>query len=389
MSMKTTVHQLKVAIKNALVAVNAKTCQLHMSADQLQVKASTFAGYVRVSVEATGFTEREVIGCFNGAATNALFASLDPSTEVTISALADGLRLRFGGASIKLKNSESDGSIDSLFEAANGCSGHDLVADTTGSDLIKAFQSVQNYAAQNDVRSFLCGVHMSVRDGMLCLTATNGFMLNDVNTGIPSSIASISVIVPSAASKAIDMVVQPSEKVQLFLSGERDAQKVILKTGRLCWVSSLIVGQFPDCARLYEGEHLGEVSDWVVSAKELAIAVQRIAAISGKPFVKLRAKSETVTVLSEEGDHKVDVRSSDAIERGLLRYQPSEWEATFSPDYLHEIAQSVPTEFMLLRKGRSTDAKLYVRPVHVEGGPAADWMALLQSAKGEGERSGA
>lgn len=381
MTIKTTVGQLKQAIKAALSAVSAKTCDLHVSGDQLHIKAESFMGCVRLKVDAEGFIDKEATGTLNGAVTNALFGALASDAQVAISRVEGGLRLKFGGATIKLKFQEAANSSDDLFAAASTCKGHELVAKATGSDLIKAFASPQFYAAHNDVRQYLCGVYIENRNGSLSMTGTNGFMLNRVDTSIACELADFGAILPTAAAQAVDMVLQPGDAVDIYRIGSGASLKLVWMTDKLCWVTCLVLGQYPDCAAFYKGETASKTADWPVSAKELALAVQRILAISEQRYLRMRVADEMLTLLSEDCEHKVEIPLSDELKALKLPCERRAWEASFSGAFIEEVARSVPTEQMVLRKGPSESSLLYARCLSAEGVVDSSWLALVQPAR--------
>jgi DNA polymerase III sliding clamp (beta) subunit (PCNA family) len=381
MTIKTTVGKLKQAIKATLAAVSAKSCDLHVSGDQLHIKATSYMGFVRMKVEANGFIDKEAIGTLNGAVTNALFGSLSADTELVISPVEGGLRLKFGGATIKLKYVEAASSSDDLFAAASACNDRQLVAKATGADLILGFASAQFYAAHNDVRQYLCGVYIENRDGSLSMTGTNGFMLNRVDTKIACDLPAFEAILPTAAAQAVDMVLTPGDEVEIYQTGSGESLKLVWKTDKVCWVTCLVLGSYPNCTAFYEGESALKTSDWAASSKELAHAVQRIMAISEKRYVRLRAADETITVFSEDGEHKVEMPLRDELKDIQLPYERRNWEAAFSGDFIEEIARSVPSDLMVLRKGPNEADRLYARCLSAEGIVDNAWLSLVQPAR--------
>ncbi len=381
MTIKTTVGQLKQAIKATLAAVSAKSCDLHVSGDQLHIKATSFMGFVRVKVDAEGFIDKEAVGTLNGAITNALFGALSADAQVAISAVEGGLRLKFGGATIKLKYAEAATASDDLFAAASTCKDHQLVAKSTGADLIRAFSSPQFYAAHNDVRQYLCGVHIENSDGVLSMTGTNGFMLNRVESGIACLIDGFAAILPTAAAQAVDMVLAAGDSVEIYQTGSGEALKLVWKTDKLCWVTCLVLGKYPNCTAFYQGEMTAQTSDWPVSAKDLANAVQRIRAISEKPYVRLRVQEGTLTVFSEDSEQKVEIPLSDELKGMKMPYVRRNWEAAFSGEFVEQIARSVPSELMVLRKGPAETDRLYARSLTSEGVVDSAWLSLVQPAR--------
>lgn len=376
----TTVGQLKQAIKATLLAVNGKTCELHIADAKLHVKANSHSGYCRINLDARGKFDGTASASIGVHAANVIFGTVSPDTEVKITPIEDGLRLRYGGSSLKLKKATADHVDNNLFAIANSCEGRVFVSKCKGKDLVAAFETPQSFAANNDVRQFLCGVYVEEVEGRLRLTATNGFMLNSVDTEIACEAKGFNAILPTAAAQAIDQVFKDEDEVEMFQVGEEASKKVVWKTDRLCWINYLIAGEYPNYKVLLTHEPVNDAeANLVIPRKDMVNAIARIMALNDNKFIFLEHKHGKLKIQSEDKEQveMLDVQGPTAVL--YPETDPATWQASFNGAMLSEIADQTPSASILFRKGPLASDKLFVRIVADEG-VDAQWVAMLQPA---------
>lgn len=380
MKITTTVGQLKQAIKAALVAVNAKTCDLHVGDGRLYVKASNHAGYCRVELDAKVPPGAKACAAIGTHTANVIFGTVAGETEVIVTPMEEGIRLRYGGSNLKLKHSDGEVLDQALFQIAQSCEGRVPVTKCKGKDLVDGFKTTQHFAANSDVRQYLCGVFLEDHNGALRMVATNGFMLNCVDTTMPCELASFNAILPNAAAQAIDVVFKEDEDVSLFQVGEGGSKKIVFKTDRLCWINYLVAGEYPNYKALLTHEATQKSADVVVPRKEMVNAISRVLAVSTGPYVRVKYTGAEITILSPDGEQKEVIGVRDTTEEAFPGVQNPSWEAGFSGELLSEIVDKAPSQVVLLRKSVDAESKLYVRPME-DRRVSTNWVAVLQAAR--------
>lgn len=380
MKITTTVGQLKQAIKAALVAVNARTCDLHINDGRLYVKASNHAGYCRVDLDVKTPKGTNACAAIGTHTANVIFGTVASDMEVTITPLDAGIRLRYGGSNLKLNHSSGELADEALFKMAESCEGRMPVTTCKGSDLISGFETTQHFAASSDVRQYLCGVFLEDHGGKLRMTATNGFMLNSVDTDLRCELNGFNAIIPNTAAQAIEVVFKADEDIQLYQVGDGTSKKIVLKTDRLCWINYLIAGEYPNYRPLLASEATQRPAEIVVPRKEMVNAISRVLAVSSGPYVRVKFTGGVVTVFSpdEEQKEQLDVRA--LTDEAFPGAKNPDWEAGFSGELLSEIINQTPSASILLRKSEDVNGKLYVRPMN-ENKVSIKWVAMLQAAR--------
>lgn len=380
MKITTTVGQLKQAIKAVLVAVNAKTCDLHVNDGRLYVKASNHAGYCRVDLDASVPKGAAACAGIGTHTANVIFGTVASDMEVTITPVETGIRLRYGGSNLKLNHSNGELADEALFKIAQSCEGRVPVTTCKGEDLINGFETTQHFAASGDVRQYLCGVYLEDHHGKLRMTATNGFMLNSVDTELRCELKGFNAIIPNTAAQAIEVVFKGDEEIQLFQVGDGTSKKIVLKTDRLCWINYLVVGDFPNYQQLLASEATQRSAEIVVPRKEMVNAISRVLAVSNGPYVKVKFAGGVVTVLSPDEEQKEQIGVQELTEEAFPGVKNPEWEAGFSGDLLSEIVNRTPSANILFRKSATLESKLYVRPMK-EKSVSTHWVAMLMTAR--------
>lgn len=376
MTIKTTMGQLKQAIKATLVAVNSKRCDLHIKDGQVYVQATSHSGFCRVIVSTEGSSSDIAVGSISVHAANVIFGSVAADMEVTFKPQSKGIRLRFGGSNLTLVHTDAGEAVNDLFEVTTHCTGKTLLASATGAQLAKAFDTVQYFAAKGDVRQYLCGVLIEKENELLKLTATNGFSLNSVTSDVEiKKEGEFQAILPSDAAQAFDMVFKPDDEVDIFQLGTGDTRRMVWKTKNICWLTTLVAGAFPGYRSILAGETSPLSKTWNVARKPLAAAISRVHAMSGDRYLKFILSNESITVQSPDQLQREVVE----LDQKLDDIVPFECIASFAGEMLLDCMDQVPSEVVAFKKEANPTSKLYLRPV-ADGAEVQEWIALIQPA---------
>lgn len=296
--MKTTIGNLRAAMKQAMKAVNKGVCAIQIKDNTLYVKASSMEGAVMIDVPTKGHVEncsaslsqKQIIAIFNGVSDN---------TDCTFKkADGDGIVIGFAGARIKLLH-PYDGEADSIFDTVPYL--RQNLFSIQGSKLSKFLDGPLNYAAKNDVRVFLTGVLFESYEGFVRLVGTDGIRLCTVKTDILAADPCANFILPVSTAEAIHTVFGENEfSVEMFGQGEN--KRLLFSTDRTKWLVTLIAGQYPNWRKVIP--HELRYAEAVLDRDELIRAVSRITAASDSAHAALVFSKDGVTVQSLDGEQR-------------------------------------------------------------------------------------
>lgn len=295
--MKTTIGDLRAAMKQAMKAVNKGICAIQIKHNTLYVKASSMEGAVMIDVPTKGHVEncsaslsqKQILAIFNGVSDN---------TDCTFKkADGDGMVISFAGARIKLLH-PYDGEADSILETVPLIK--DKLFSTQGSKLSKLLDGPLNYAAKNDVRVFLMGVRFESDEGVLRLVGTDGIRLCTVKTDITAH-SSANFILPISTAEAIHTVFGESE-FSVELIGHDDNARLLFSTEKTKWLVTLIAGNYPAWRKVMPGKN--RYAQAVLDRDELVRAVNRVTAASDSAYAALVFSKDGVTVQSVDGEQR-------------------------------------------------------------------------------------
>jgi DNA polymerase III sliding clamp (beta) subunit (PCNA family) len=356
---------LKDALKKAITSANAETATITVGAE-CHVEVSGHEGYSKVDFQAENMGAAGT-ATVSASVANHVMAGVARDESVTFEPNKEGLTMRFGGARLKLKRSDEEGN---LFDDSKLKLEKQLLFRATGAELLSAFKAATDFAAKKDIRYYLCGVQMAQKDGVLIATATNGFSLHRLNTGIAVAEGAMEsgLIIPTRAAESIRAVFSADELVTVNLLGTGLMQ---FSTDSMNWVSNLVTGQFPNCDAVLR-EESSKATKVRVGKKDLVLALQRIQAISGDRYSHVILDAENVVVQSIDKEQVVRVPSK-ACEGVLV-------SLGVTMTLLIEALEAVPTETVQIATV-GPEAKLFIRPVTGEDTVDDNWVATLTPAR--------
>lgn len=165
---------------------------------------------------------------------------LDTDAQVTVEAKNDRLSVRAGKARANILTFSDDefptapkaGSLASFVLSAKQAR-HLLLEPTVS-------------VSDNDLRYYLCGVHLCSRDDKLIGEATDGFNMTRMVQPLPDGVDEVpSIIVPTKAIDVLSKFLDEGD-VEIIISEMQIA--FVTSSGEV--VSRLVQGKFPDCDRI-------------------------------------------------------------------------------------------------------------------------------------------
>lgn len=295
--MKTTIGELRGAMKKAMKAANKGNCGIEIKNNFLSVKASSMEGAVIIQVPADGtvddcnasLSQKQIISIFNGVA---------DTISCNFKKLEGGIAISFAGVRIKLLHLY-DGEADSILTTANKLQ-KEKAFSTNGTKLAKIVDGPLNYAAKNDVRVFLTGAFFESDDGFLRVTGTDGIKLCTVKSDISASPAT-NFILPASAADAIHTVFGDDE-FSVEMVGLGDKMRILFSNERIRWIATLIGGTYPNWRKVMPKKH--RYAQVTVDRDELVRAVNRITAVSDSTHAALVFSEDGLTVQSIDGEQR-------------------------------------------------------------------------------------
>lgn len=379
---RTTVGQLKAALKRVTTATGAKSAALVVDAGQgLRVEAATAGGYASVKVNIDGPAGESCEAEIDASLVNVLLNGEESDTALTVTADARGARIRYARASLLLKKPTTN--IEGLFASSHRKLEKSQVMTLTGRELRDAALSATTFMASKDVRYFLNGVHVVARNGKLVVEATDGLALATRITdhAVDEACKDLNVIIPASSAEAMVSVFDADEVVSIERMGNT---LVGFKTDKTYWVSNLIEGRFPESSPLFTDEATSREAgvEVILSRKALVAAIIRVSSVAGKEgnYLKMQFMDGHVAVSSLDGEQNdtVPVNSVKGAGAG------SSLQCSFSPAVLSNSLSGVPSDMLMIAKGISHDAKIFMRTAVPDGDSwliGQDWKAVVMPAR--------
>lgn len=238
------------------------------------------------------------------------YKSLEPATKVTIEWSGFGTgQCTFKAGRSKLKTDTQD---PDMFPAPLK-----IKADNCGQAflnygaLTKAIQSARHAIPSNDVRYFLNGLNLAVKDNKLLFTGSDGHRLYRGSVESVEANTSMNGIVPSAL---VDMLTSAKADADTPCRVRMDEQGVEVVIANNLFRSNLIDGQYPNVEQFFENE-----PTWLadVEPQEVLDALSRLQATvdDRSPAVCLDFSGDEIALSTVS---KSEVTGEDAVGGKLL-----------------------------------------------------------------------
>lgn len=189
--------------------------------------------------------------------------------------------------------------------------------------------------AVQDVRYYLNGLLIELRDNELRAVATDGHRLALAKAGLPTSADTIKqVIVPrKGVQEASRIFSEGADDVSLSLNSHH----ICIKTPEISFTSKLIDGRYPDYERVIPPVGL---ANFVANREELKQALQRAAILSNEKYrgVRLTLTPGNLLISSNNPDQEV------AEEQLVVDYSGPSLELGFNVNYLLDVLSVLKSE---------------------------------------------
>lgn len=298
-------------LSNVLIEANGQT--IVMTATDLTVS-------IRASIEGTVLEE--------GAVTlpaRRLFQLIRELTapEVTIDANDAGVASITAGTSHFRLHGMSKEEFPSFPDLSGGRS-FEMETD----ELQQMLSGTSFAAAKDDSRQILNGVLLEVEEGKIIMVGTDGKRLAKLERRISLEDGDKqSCVVPLKAVEEMVRMLGEDEKVSLTLMND----KIALESGRICLVSKLLSGQFPDYERVIP-DHT-TMQQITLHREELISLLKQVSLFTSD-------LNHSVKLTFEEGELKLQATNSDIGEGKVnmpVDYSLNKLDIAFNPHYFIDI----------------------------------------------------
>lgn len=233
-------------------------------------------------------------------------------------------------------------------------------------DLRRLIDKSKFAMSNEETRYYLNGVYMHIaeRDGksQLRAVATDGHRLARIDMDCPEEAQGMAgVIIPRKTVGELRKLLETDQKIAVSIS----ETKLRFATPDVVLTSKVIDGTFPDYTRVVP---LSNNRKLEVDAKELSVAVDRVATVSSE-------RSRAVKFTLSEDRLVLSVQSPDqgsAQEEMAVAYLDEGLEIGFNAKYLHEIANQIDRENAVIMLNTSGDPALIT-----EGGDEATLYVVM------------
>jgi DNA polymerase-3 subunit beta len=192
---------------------------------------------------------------------------------------------------------------------------------------------VQYAMAQQDIRYYLNGLLLLIRDGELRLVATDGHRLAFAAEVLSEQTADAEVILPRKTVHELGRLMgEVDDPIEIVLSGSQ----AMFRFGSIELVSKLIDGKFPDYDRVIPKGHPKHLR---IGRLSLMHALQRAAILANDKFkgVRLLLTDGSLRILSSNAEQE------EAQEELELDYTGEPLDVGFNVTYLLDLLNNVGT----------------------------------------------
>lgn len=229
-------------------------------------------------------------------------------------------------------------------------------------DFTRCFNSVAYAVSTEQTRVQLTGILTEVKDGIMKMTAIDGFQMSVESIGCSGD--DMKVIIPASFVKMISQATDSGETIKLYA----EEYKFAVESNTMIASCSLLSGDFPDAEKLLPSEFKTEC---MVNAEALRNALKSGSVVNNKQnLVKLEIGNDNIRIKnnSEEAEFEADV-PCDIHGDGL--------KIAFNLKYLLNTINAIDAENAILHlntsvapcivKGQNQDGVRLVLPVRVRG----------------------
>ena len=305
MTISTTIGDLKLALQCVLKAVDTKQITAEFRDGKLMIHGCANQGHAKAVVPTRGDLP-DMVFPITGKLVLTIINNCDSASECTISQHKDGLRLKFGGASIKLTR-YTEKEVD-FFNWTSTDDETRFVGSFESQEFKQALSSVVKFFSSDGSRFQLRGIYFQSIEGQLVLAATNGMRLAEKITNIVVEDFA-PMIISGEYIEALVGIIKGNENVEFSIVGGKEVTAVIFNTSNFSMKCPLIGGAYP----AYRSVIPLTDHSVTVNAASLLAALTRMEAVSEKRFVKLQFEEGAMSVLTLDGESSecIDAEGDD------------------------------------------------------------------------------
>ena len=265
------------------------------------------------------------------------------------------IECRLDGSHIVLKSGRSRFKLATL--AAADFPRVEMQGDTTAvavpaAPLSRAVSKVQFAMAQQDVRYYLNGMHLSVAEGRLRCVATDGHRLALSDVTIEDTAATASLILPRKAVLELAKLLSGAGEKPVALRFSSSHLQV--EIAGLSFTSVLIEGRFPDYERVMPK---GRQNTLGVDRKLFKEVLGRAAILSNEQFrgVRMVLDGGALTVATQNTEQEEAEETIEAVFDGASSY-----EIGFNVGYLQDVLGVIESDQVEFQLGDPNGSALMV-----------------------------
>jgi DNA polymerase-3 subunit beta len=320
---------LPAILRAASVAPSKSPMQILQNV-RLQAKDGTFvitASDLETTVQASAEASGDIDICVNAKKLTDVIKALPDGADVKLK-VGEKISITSGRSrfSVQKVDTETFPNMEDIGDVSR--------VPVNGAVLAELFNSVDYAVAKNDVRYYLNGVFLQVKDGQLTLVASDGHRLtkNSVPVG---NVQDLSAIIPNSAVSAIKKTLAISEGVTLDV-GNRWCR---IMTGSETVMCKLIEGKYPDIEKVLTKETKTEIKSY---RKDLMDAIKRALIVADD-----RTNALVATIEADEIEIKavngLAEESTEVVEL-IVSFGVSDERYGFNGKYVLESLQAIDSE---------------------------------------------
>ena len=243
--------------------------------------------------------------------------------QVTIEANSDGIaNISCGSSRFKLHGMSKE-EFPTFPDLSNG------KTFTLDTDSLERMLSGTSFAAaKDDSRQVLNGVYMQIQDGHITMVGTDGKRLAKLERRVDlDDTEKQHCIVPLKAVEEMIRTLSEDEKANITLMPD----KIALESGKICLVSKLLTGQFPDYERVIPDRT--KMQQITLHKEELISLLKQVSLFTSD-------LNHSVKLTFDKGELKLAATNSDIGEGKVnmpVDYSSEKLDIAFNPHYFIDI----------------------------------------------------
>jgi len=277
-----------------------------------------------------------------------ILRSLAEGTKISIEQLENKVLVKAGKSRFNLQTLPADD-----FPKFSSSDNDIKTIDLKQKDFRRLLNEVQFSMAQQDIRYYLNGMLVVLRDGKIRVVATDGHRLSYAEANLESNAdINLEVIIPRKTVIELLRLLSDSEE---FIKIEIGKSQIAFVFNNVSLKSKVVEGKFPDYTKVIPPEYQNKFS---VDRITLLQALQRAAILSNEKFrgVRVVLTKDTVKVISSNSEQE------EAQEEVEIKYNGAPIDIGFNVSYLLDVLNNVGTQEIECSFGDSNSSGVFTLP---------------------------